>query len=164
MAKQTVLVPGIVIKDLLDKYGIPVSKLSSDIGLSPSGVRQLLKGNLKISLEIALKLEKYFSKPVKYWLDLQNAYALSEVAKDAKLQDELKKIPVAQKAPPAPKKAAKPAGKKGPAPKAADKKPAGKKTAGRKPAADKKAAAPKAAKAPKTAARKPRTAKKPETF
>jgi addiction module HigA family antidote len=161
MAKQTVLVPGIVIKELLEKYGIPVSKLSSDIGLSPSGVRQLIKGNLKISLEIALKLEKYFAKPVKYWLDLQNAYALSELAKDAKLQDELKKIPKAQKAPPAAEKAAKPAAKKGAASKAAAKTPAAQKSTGKKPATGKKAAAPKAETAPK-AARKPRTAKKTE--
>jgi addiction module HigA family antidote len=138
MAKQTVLVPGAVLKEqFLDKYGINVSKLSADIGLSPSAIRQLINGRLKISLEIALKLEKYFDKPVKYWIDLQNAYSLADLAKNPELQDELKKIPKAQKIP-VPKKAAGAAARKGPAPKGA-KKVADKKPAGRKPAAKKAA-------------------------
>jgi addiction module HigA family antidote len=139
MAKQTVLVPGAVLKEqFLDKYGINVSKLSADIGLSPSAIRQLINGKLKISLEIALKLEKYFEKPVKYWIDLQNAYSLADLAKDPELQDELKKIPKAQKIP-VPKKAAdKAPAKKGPAPKGA-KKAVEKKPVGRKPAAKKAA-------------------------
>jgi addiction module HigA family antidote len=142
MAKQTILVPGAVLKEqYLDKYGIPVSKLSEDISLSPSAIRQLINGKLKISLEIALKLEKYFEKPVKYWIDLQNAYSLADLAKNQKLQEELKKIPKAQKIPVSKKAADKTAGRKGSALKgakqAADKKPVDKKPAGRKPAAQK---------------------------
>ncbi|MDR0760002.1 MAG: HigA family addiction module antidote protein [Treponema sp.] len=142
MAKQTILVPGTVLKEqYLDKYGIPVSKLSTDIGLSPSAIRQLVNGRLKISLEIALKLEKYFEKPVKYWVDLQTAYSLAELAKDPDLQDELKRIPKAQKIP-VPKKAAdKAAGKKAPA-------SGGTKTTGRK-AADKKQPEAKAVRKPR---------------
>jgi addiction module HigA family antidote len=154
MAKQTVLVPGTVLKEqFLDKYGINVSKLSADIGLSPSAIRQLINGRLKISLEIALKLEKYFDKPVKYWIDLQNAYSLADLSKDLELQDELKKIPKAQKIP-VPKKAAdKASAKKGPAPKGA-KKAADKKPAGRKPAA-KKAADAKPVRKPRAKAQEP---------
>ncbi|MDR0376222.1 MAG: HigA family addiction module antidote protein [Spirochaetaceae bacterium] len=146
MAKQTILVPGAVLKEqYLDKYGITVSKLSEDIGLSPSAIRQLINGRLKISLEIALKLEKYFEKPVKYWIDLQNAYSLAALAKDPELQKELKNIPKAQKIPVSKKTAGKADGKKGAAPKgvknAAEQKPAaGKQSqvkAGRKPRAGK---------------------------
>lgn len=156
MAKQTVLVPGAVLKEqYLDKYGINVSKLSADIGLSPSAIRQLINGKLKISLEIALKLEKYFDKPVKYWIDLQNAYSLADLAKNVELQNELKKIPKAQKIPVSRKAAGKAPVKKGPAPKGA-KKAAEKKPAAKKPAA-KKAADVKPG-------RKPRAAKNQETF
>jgi addiction module HigA family antidote len=156
MAKQTILVPGAVLKEqFLDKYGINVSKLSEDIGLSPSAIRQLINGKLKISLEIALKLEKYFDKPIKYWLDLQNAYSLADLAKNAELQDALKKIPKAQKIVVSKRAADKTAAKKGPAPKAA-KKVADKKPAGRKPAAKKAADAVKPG-------RKPRSAKAQDT-
>jgi addiction module HigA family antidote len=157
MAKQTILVPGTVLKEqYLDKYGISVSKLSEDIGLSPSAIRQLINGKLKISLEIALKLEKYFEKPVKYWIDMQNAYSLSELGKDPELQEGLKKIPKAQKIP-VPKKAAadKAAGKRGSASRGA-KTVAEKKTAGRKPAAKKQTEA--------KAGRKPRGAKSQDDF
>ncbi|MDR2743464.1 MAG: HigA family addiction module antidote protein [Treponema sp.] len=155
MAKQTILVPGAVLKEqFLDKYGITVSKLSADIGLSPSAVRQLINGKLKISLEIALKLEKYLDKPVKYWIDLQNAYSLADMSKDPELQDKLKKIPKAQKIP-VPKKATdKATARKGPAPKGA-KKATEKKPAGRKPAAKKTADA--------KPGRKPRAVKAQET-
>jgi addiction module HigA family antidote len=128
MAKSTVLVPGTVLKDLLSSYHIPVAKVSEDIGLSPSAVRQLINGKLKVSIVIALKLAKYFDKKPEYWIDLQTSYELSQLQKDAKVTAGLKTIPKAQKLPaPAPKKAkaaAKPAAKKGPkkakaAPKAA---------------------------------------------
>jgi addiction module HigA family antidote len=148
MATQTIRVPGTVLKEqYLDKYGIPVSKLSVDIGLSPSAIRQLINGRLKISLEIALKLERYFEKPVKYWIDLQNTYSLAELAKDTEFQEALKRIPTAQKVP-VPKKAAdKAAAKKAPVQN-------GTKTAGRKPAARKPAET--------TPARKPRARRKPQ--
>ncbi|MDR3131083.1 MAG: HigA family addiction module antidote protein [Treponema sp.] len=151
MAKQTVLIPGAILKEqFLDKYGINVSKLSADIGLSPSAIRQIISGKLKISLEIALKLEKYFDKSVKYWIDLQNAYSLADLAKDSKIQNELKKIPKAQKVQIPKKTEAKASAKKGPAVKGA-KKAADKKSTARKPAAKKtaKASVVKAGRKPK---------------
>jgi addiction module HigA family antidote len=157
MAKQTILVPGAVLKEqYLDKYGISVSKLSEDIGLSPSAIRQLINGKLKISLEIALKLEKYFEKPVKYWIDMQYAYSLSEMGKDPELQEELRNIPKAQKIPVSKKAAAdKAVGRRGSAAKGT-KSVAEKKTAGRKPAARKQADA--------KPGRKPRGSKSQDDF
>ncbi|MDR3139427.1 MAG: HigA family addiction module antidote protein [Treponema sp.] len=153
MKKQPILLPGAVLKEsFLDSYQISVTKLSEDIGLSPSAIRQIISGKLKISTANALKLAKYFDNPVQYWIDLQNQYDLAELEKDAELNEILKKIPKAKKAPP--KAADKPAaGKKGAAPKAKDKK-----------AAVKKAAAPKAAKPAKAAkaVKKPAAAKEPK--
>jgi addiction module HigA family antidote len=179
MKKQTVLVPGSVLKEtFLEKYQISVSKVSEDIGLSPSAVRQIINNKLKISTVVALRLSKYFDTPAKYWIDLQNSYDLAELEKDSALTDALKKIPKAKKAPPAKKPAAKAAAKAGGTKTAA--KGAASKVAAAKAGAGKKAA-PKAAKlaagkkaAPKTvkaanpakkavvkAPRKPRTPKAP---
>jgi addiction module HigA family antidote len=124
MAKSTVLVPGTVLKDLLASYHIPVAKVSEDIGLSPSAVRQLVNGKLKISIVIALKLAKYFDKKPEYWIDLQTSYELSQLQKDAKVTAGLKTIPKAQKLPAPASLKAKASAKKGPkkakaAPKAA---------------------------------------------
>jgi addiction module HigA family antidote len=149
-----VLVPGLVLKEKLDEYHIPVAKVSQDIGLSPSAVRQLLNNKLKISIVIALRLSKYFGSPVEYWINLQTTYELSELGKDSALTDSLKKIPKAQKLPAPAKKTAPRAAAKGPKGKRGPK-PGAKKAADTKTAkAPKKTKAPKAAKAPKTGAKR----------
>lgn len=153
MKKQAVLVPGAVLKETLGEYQISVAKLSEDIGLSASAIRQITNSKLKISLEIGLKLEAYFGSPPRYWIDLQNEYSLSELGKDAGFTAVLKNIPKAKKAAPkdesktasktAPKAAGRP-GRKAGAQQAADKKADGKKTGGRPPKAqgEKKTRAP----------------------
>jgi addiction module HigA family antidote len=137
MAKTAVLVPGSVLKGLLDSYHIPVAKISEDIGLSPSAIRQLINNKLKISIIIALRLAKYFDKKAEYWIDLQTSYELSQLQKDPKTNAALKAIPKAKKLPaPAPKKAAKaPAAKRGSkgSVKKPGRKPAAKKVADKKP-------------------------------
>jgi addiction module HigA family antidote len=169
MAK--VLVPGTVLKEkFLDEYHITVAKISEDIGLSPSAIRQLINNKLKISIAIAKRLSKYFDKPVQYWIDLQTQYELAELDKDTSLANSLKKIPKAKKQP-APVKAA-PKGKKGP--KAGAKKAGAKKAADKKPGRPAKAKATGAKRGPKPGAkkavttaaqkkpRKPRTPKAPK--
>jgi addiction module HigA family antidote len=131
MKKQAVLVPGAVLKETLGEYQISVAKLSEDIGLSASAIRQITNSKLKISLEIGLKLAVYFGSPSRYWIDLQNEYSLAELEKDAEFTAVLKNIPKAKKAAPkaAPKTAPKAAGR--PGRQAADKKADVKKTGGR---------------------------------
>jgi addiction module HigA family antidote len=117
MAKTVVSVPGAVLKGLLDTYRIPVAKISEDIGLSPSALRQLLNNKLKISIIIASRLGKYFGKKPEYWINLQSAYELDQLNKDSKTAAELKKIPLAKKQPavaPATKGKAAPTAKRGP--------------------------------------------------
>jgi addiction module HigA family antidote len=123
MAKTTILLPGAVLKGLLDSYHISVAKISEDIGLSPSAIRQLINSKLKISAIIALKLAKYFDKKPEYWIGLQTNYEVSLLQKDASVTAALKTVPKAQKLPaPKPAKAAaKPAAGKGAKAKAAAK-------------------------------------------
>ncbi|GHV15801.1 hypothetical protein FACS189493_0260 [Spirochaetia bacterium] len=155
-----VLIPGLVLKEKLEEYRIPVAKVSEDIGLSPSAVRQLLNNKLKVSIVIALRLAKYFDTPVEYWINLQTTYELAELGKDSALSNSLKKIPKAKKLPApekktAPKAAKGPKGKRGP-------KPGAKKAADKKPAK-----APKAAKTSKPGAKRagrPPKAKPADTF
>jgi addiction module HigA family antidote len=99
MAKTTVPVPGLVLKDLLGKYNISVAKVSQDIGLSPSAIRQLINNKLKVSTVIALKLAKYFGKKPEYWISLQTTSELAQLQKDVKIAADLKKISEAKKQP-----------------------------------------------------------------
>jgi addiction module HigA family antidote len=143
MAKTTIPLPGAVLKGLLDSYHISVAKISEDIGLSPSAIRQLVNNKLKISTIIAFKLAKYFDKKPEYWINLQTNYEVSLLQKDTSVTASLKTIPKAQKQPaPKPvKAAAKSAAGKGSKAKAAAKPAAAKKprkprSAKAKPAAD----------------------------
>jgi addiction module HigA family antidote len=155
MAKTTILSPGTVLKGLLDSYRIPVTKISEDIGLSPSTIRQLVSNNLRITTIIAFKLAKYFDKKPEYWINLQTNYDVSQFQKDAKVTAALKSVPKAQKLPaPKPAKAAaKPAAGKG-----AKAKPAAGKGAKAKAAAKPVKAKPAAAGKPRTAKAKPAAA------
>jgi addiction module HigA family antidote len=133
MKKQTVLLPGAVLKEsFLDVYQLSPGKLAEDVQLSQSAIRQILTNKTKISLNVALRLAKYFGNPVQYWIDLQNSYDLVESAQDEKLNAILKSIPKAQK----------PSLKAAAAKKTAGAKPAGRKTAAKDPKAPKAKASP----------------------
>jgi addiction module HigA family antidote len=158
MAKTTIRLPGAVLKGLLDSYHISVAKISEDISLSPSTIRQLINNNLKISTVIAFKLAKYFDKKPEYWINLQTNYEVSQFQQDASVTAMLKAIPKAAKLP-APKPARPTAAKETKA-RAAVKPASGK---GAKARAAVKPAAGRGAKARADAVpatvRKPRTAK-----
>jgi addiction module HigA family antidote len=135
MPKSTNQHPGAVFKALLDEYQLTPARAAAEIKLNQSSVRLLTLQKMKVSAPIALRLAKYFSTTVEYWLDLQTKYDLAEAAKDKELSGIIKGIQKAKKADPAKKPAKKAAGR--PAKAAAAKKPA-------KADAPKKAAAKKA--------------------
>ena len=98
--------PGTVFKTFLDEYQLTPAKVAEDIKLSQSSVRLLINGKMKISIHFALRLAKYFGNKPEFWIELQNAYDLSEVTKDPKEVGILKDIPKAKKPTAAAKKAA----------------------------------------------------------
>jgi addiction module HigA family antidote len=148
MAKSVVKIPGTVLKEsYLDVYQLPQGKVAEDTGISLSTIRLLLSGKAKISLNIGLRLSKYFGNPQDYWLDLQKKYDLAELQKNPVFVDSFKKIPKAKKQ----------------APKKAGKAPAAKKSVGRKPAKKVSAKATSGTKKTAAKARKPRATKSPET-
>ncbi|MFP3042488.1 HigA family addiction module antitoxin [Treponema primitia] len=176
MAKA-VQTPGEVVKTLAAAYNLSITQLAEGIKISPSAARLLINNKLRISVPFAQRLSKFFGKTPEYWIDLQTAYELKELAADKKnaavLKSVSKAVKVAPKAPakkaaakkapakkaakkavakkaPAKKAVKKVAAKKAPAKKAAVKKVAAKKAPAKKPAV-KKVAAKKAA--PKPAAK-----------
>ena len=133
MKKQSVLIPGAVLKESLDAYQLSPAKLAEDVKLSQSAIRQILTNKTKISLNVGLRLSKYFGNPASYWVQLQNEYDLADSANDQELSAILKSIPKVQKPS---------AAKKAKDSKAADKKAAPKNAAAKKPAAKRTPKAP----------------------
>jgi addiction module HigA family antidote len=104
MAKQSAKIPGVVLKEsFLDPYGLSPAKVAEDTGLSQSTIRQILIGKMRISLNVAFRLAKYFGNTFQYWLDLQTRFDVAELQNDPAFTDTVKKIPKAKKQAPAKK-------------------------------------------------------------
>jgi len=84
---------GDIIKgEFLDPLGISAYRLAKDIKVSTSSVLDLIHNRRKITVEMALRLSRYFNTSSKFWLNLQNELDLREIR--GKMADELDKIPV----------------------------------------------------------------------
>ncbi|MDR0628048.1 MAG: HigA family addiction module antidote protein [Treponema sp.] len=97
MKKSAVLLPGDVLRDLLDEYQINPTQLAEDIQMSVSAIRQIVSNKAKISLHIARRLSKYFNTTTQYWIELQNAFDLVQLDQDSELAEIVKQIPRAKK-------------------------------------------------------------------
>jgi addiction module HigA family antidote len=165
MAKA-VKTPGEAVKAQAAAYNLSITQLAEGIKISPSAARLLINNKLRISVSFAQRLSKYFGKTPEYWINLQTAYELSELAQDKKnaavLKSIAKAVKVAAKVPAkkAPKKAAAKKAPKKAVAKKAPKKAAPKKAAVKK-APVKKVAVKKVAPKTKVPAKAKAPAKKP---
>jgi len=83
---------GDILKDeFLDPLSLTAYRLAKEINVSTSSVLDLLHGRRGISVEMALRLSKYFGNSSKFWLNLQNELDLRKVR--MKMAAELDRIP-----------------------------------------------------------------------
>ena len=69
--------PGKILKEVyLSDYNLSVSAFALRIGVSRNTASEILNCHSGISSEMALRLEKLFKVPAKFWLDLQTQYDL----------------------------------------------------------------------------------------
>lgn len=71
--------PGeILLVEFLSPLGISAYRLSNDLGIPQSRTSGILKGNRRVTADMALRLSKYFGTSAKFWLGLQDDYDLEE--------------------------------------------------------------------------------------
>lgn len=87
---ETPKIGDILKEEFLDPLGISAYKLAKEIHVSTSSVLDLIHNRRKISVEMALRLSRYFGTSSKFWLNLQNEIDLRNA--NQKLQEELEKI------------------------------------------------------------------------
>jgi len=69
--------PGDFIREVyLEPFGISSRQLASSLGVSPSTLSRLLKGDSGISPEMALRLSKVLGRTPESWLAMQDMYDL----------------------------------------------------------------------------------------
>jgi addiction module HigA family antidote len=80
--------PGDFIREVyLDPFGISSRQLASSLGVSPSTLSRLLKGDSGISPEMALRLSKVLGRTPESWLAMQDMYDLRVARNTLNLDD-----------------------------------------------------------------------------
>uniref|UniRef100_A0A7C3HYT8 Addiction module antidote protein, HigA family n=1 Tax=Gracilinema caldarium TaxID=215591 RepID=A0A7C3HYT8_9SPIR len=92
---ETPKIGDVLKEEFLEPLHISAYKLAKDIHVSTSSVLDLIHNKRKISVEMALRLAKYFGTSSKFWLNLQNEIDLRNVQQ--KLKQELDQIPTLSK-------------------------------------------------------------------
>jgi antitoxin HigA-1 len=73
--------PGKALADALREAGISASSAAIAMGLPPSTVTRIIKGQRNVTAPIALRIARYFGTSPGIWIGIQSAYDL-EIAKD----------------------------------------------------------------------------------
>jgi addiction module HigA family antidote len=84
--------PGeILLEDFLKPMGITQYRLAKSIGVQQRRISLIVKGELAISADTALRLGRYFNMEPQFWLNLQAKYDLdmAKIALRGRLDDEV---------------------------------------------------------------------------
>jgi len=87
---ETPKIGDILKEEFLEPLNISSYRLAKELNVSTSSILDLVHNKRKISVEMALRLSKYFGTSSKFWLNLQNELDIRET-KQA-LEKELDKI------------------------------------------------------------------------
>ena len=87
---ETPTIGEIIREEFLEPLDITPYRLSKELKVSTSTVLDLLHNKRKITVEMALRLSKFFGNSYKFWLNLQNELDIREARK--KMVKELENI------------------------------------------------------------------------
>lgn len=86
--------PGDALDDALREAGISASSAAIAMGLPPSTLTRIIKGQRNVTAPIALRIARYFGTSPDMWIGIQSAYDL-EKARDregAKIEHEVRPL------------------------------------------------------------------------
>ena len=65
--------PGEILReDFLIPLGLSEYRVAKDIGVPPRRINEIVKGKRSLTVDTALRLERYFGWPADVWLNLQS--------------------------------------------------------------------------------------------
>ena len=83
MRTQAPSPPGEVLReDFLIQLGISEYRVAKDIGVPPRRINEIVKGKRSMTVDTALRLERYFGWPAEVWLNLQSHHD-QQIAKES---------------------------------------------------------------------------------
>jgi addiction module HigA family antidote len=73
MKTHALIHPGEVLgEDFLIPLGLSEYRVAKDIGVPPRRINEIVKGKRALTVDTALRLERYFGLPADVWLNLQS--------------------------------------------------------------------------------------------
>jgi antitoxin HigA-1 len=90
MKTQPPIHPGEVLReDFLIPLGISEYRVAKDIGVPPRRINEIVKGKRALTVDTALRLERYLGWPAEVWLNLQSHYdqQIAKVSLKAALEE-----------------------------------------------------------------------------
>ena len=87
---ETPKIGEILKEEFLDPMGITAYRLSKELNVSTSSILDLIHNKRKISVEMALRLSKFFGNSHKFWTNLQTELDIRETR--SRMEKEIEKI------------------------------------------------------------------------
>ena len=78
-------------EEFLNPLNLTAYRLAKDLNVSTTTILDLVHGKRRLSVDIALRLSKYFGTSSKFWLNIQNEIDIQNMTHA--LNSELDKIP-----------------------------------------------------------------------
>ena len=81
-----------LLEDFMKPLEISQSKLARELGVDPRRINEIVNRKRSITVDTALRLEKYFGASAKFWITLQTSYDLRMAVFDKELSRSIEKI------------------------------------------------------------------------
>ena len=73
--------PGtILLEEFMEPLGISAYRLSKEIKIQQTAISQIIKGSRRITVDMAMRLSRYFGNSTQFWLNIQNHYDIELTA------------------------------------------------------------------------------------
>lgn len=94
MNKLKNITPGEILKEeFLIPMNVSAEKLAEETGISLTSIKGIIKGQKRITVDIALRLSYYFGNSVQFWLGIQNDYDIeNQLEKNTHIYNKIKAI------------------------------------------------------------------------
>jgi len=89
------ITPGEILReDFMQPLGISINQLSRDLSVPPNRISEIVKGKRSITVDTALRLQRYFGIEAQFWLNLQTEFDLRMIKRKIWSDIERRIIPV----------------------------------------------------------------------
>ena len=89
------ITPGEILReDFMQPLGLSINRLSWDLSVPPNRISEIVKGKRSITVDTALRLQRYFGIDAQFWLNLQTEFDLRMIRRKIWSEIERRIIPI----------------------------------------------------------------------